>query len=123
MMKNQQQKNQNNKLLSIDFDDNNENYDEFKEFIDETTERKKNKIVKDIEEMGDIFFHEIDRKLKNNRMKSKKLIPYILKKTENYYSEDELVSYSYEDVKKIYDQIKYDNRPVILKVIQILIGK
>jgi hypothetical protein len=107
-------------ILSINSDDDNENYEAFSEYLENDTKRKKNKTVSEIEEMGEIFLKEIDRKNKNNTIKSNKLIPYILKYCDGKYDEEELKSYSFKDVKDIYCEIKIRRKPVIIKFFHFL---
>ncbi len=103
------------KILSIDSDDTNEGYEEFSQFLDEDTQRKKNYAAKEITQMGDIFVKEISRKNKSKKLKAKKLISYIIKKCDGKYDEEELNSYSFEDVQNIYNEIKIEKRPAIIK--------
>ena len=107
-------------ILSIDFDDDNENYVAFSEYLEDDTKRKKKKTAHEIEEMGNQFLKEIDKKNKNKSLKSNKLIPYILKHCDEKYSKDELKSYSFEDVQNIYKEIKIEKRPVIIKIFHFL---
>lgn len=102
-----------NNLLSIDSDDDNKDYEAFNQYLEEDTKRKMIKTVSEIEQMGDKYLKEIERKKKNKELLKNKLIPYILK--HSIYEEDELNSYSFEDVQKIYNEIKAQNRPAIVK--------
>jgi hypothetical protein len=92
----------------VDKDDDIE-LDKLSEFLSDDTERKKKKAVRDIEEMGELFLGEIDKKKKNQKKLQEKLIPHILKKTKDKYSQEELESYSYDDVLKIYTEVKSQN--------------
>ena len=103
-----------NNLLSIDSDDDNEDYKAFDEYLTDDTNRKKKKALSEIEEMGNQYLKEIDRKKKDRELKQIKLIPYILRYCKTY-SKEELLSYSFEDVKQIYNEIKVKNRPAIVK--------
>lgn len=107
-------------IISIDSDDDNQNYNAFNEYLTQDTERKKNSIALNFEEMGGIYLNEIDKKRKNNEIKKKKLIPYIIKNSYNQYDIDELNSYSFDDVKKIYDELKKENRSFIIKFFQFI---
>jgi len=107
-------------ILSIDSDDDNENYEAFSEYLENDTKRKKNKTVNEIGEMGEVFLKEIDRKNKNNTIKSNKLILYILKNCDGKYDEKELKSYSFKDIKDIYTEIKIQRKPVIIKFFRFL---
>lgn len=97
------------KILSIESDDDNENYHQFDEFLTNDTNRKKNSFAKDIDLMGKQYLIEIDRNKVKQKIKKNKLIPYILKHSENLYSEEELLSYSLDDIRIIYDDIKKEN--------------
>lgn len=88
--------------------------------LDEETARKKNSALHEIEEMGEKYLKEIDRKKKAKNLKSKKLIPYILKHYGDRHDEEELLSYSYEDVLDIYKDIKVLKRPAIIKFFHFL---
>lgn len=102
------------KILSIDSDDDNNDYESFNTYLEEDTNRKKNRIAIDIEQMGSQLLNEID--VKNKRKEFKKravLIPYVIKNST--YGIDELISYSFEDVQKIYYEIKKEKRPAIIK--------
>lgn len=102
-----------NNLLSIDSDDDNKDYEAFNQHLEEDTKRKKTKTVFEIEQMGDKYLKEIDRKKKNKELLKNKLIPYII--NHSIYEEDELNSYSFEDVQKIYNELKANNRSTIVK--------
>jgi hypothetical protein len=93
------------KILSIDADDDNKNYQEFSEFLQEDTERKKKRNAQMINELGDLIVSDIEKKRKSEKLKADKLIPYILKHSDSY-SEEDLTAYSFNDVQDIYDEIK-----------------
>jgi len=101
------------KILSIDSDDDNENYEEFKKFFEDDINRNKNVLLSEIKEMGGQLLDEIDRKRKNNELKKSKLIPFILKHSS--YNKDELSSYSLEDVQEIHNEIKKERQSIIIK--------
>ena len=84
-------------------------------YLDEDSERKKNKMVSEFEEMGNQFMGEIDKKKKRKKVTQLKIIPYILKHGDDIYDENELKSYSLEDVQDIYHEIKKQKRSVIVK--------
>jgi len=104
------------KILSIDSDDDNENYQMFSEYLEEDTKRKKKKTAIEIEVMGNQFLKEIEKKKKNKVFKSNKLISYILKYCDEKYCEEELKSYNFEDVQSIYNEIKIERRPILIKI-------
>lgn len=91
--------------------------------LEEDSERKKNKTVSEFEEMGSRYLKEIDRKKKTKGSKKAKLIPYILKHRGDSYDKEELMSYSFDDVQDIYDEIKAykkENKPFIIKFFHFL---
>jgi hypothetical protein len=102
-------------ILSIDSDDDNEDYLKFSEHLNDDTKRKKNHIANEIEEIGQQLLNEIDRKNKEKLQIVKKMIPYILKNCNGKYDEEELIGYSFNDVQDIYDEIKEQKRPIIVK--------
>lgn len=89
------------------------------EHLAEDTERKKKMAVREMEEFGKQLLAEIDRKKLAQKKIQEKLIPYILKKSKGKYVKEELESYSFEDVKKIYDDIKTEQSPLI-KIFQFI---
>ena len=105
----------NKNILSIDSDDDHENYKAFSEYLDEDTKRKKNRTALEIEQSGDFLLKEIERKNQNKKLQANKLIPYILKNCDGKYDEDELNGYSFEDIQDIYNEIKIKRRPAIVK--------
>jgi hypothetical protein len=109
-------------ILSIDSDDDNENYEAFSEYLEEDTKRKKNRTASEIEQSGDLFLMEIERKNKNRKLRLVKPIQYILKNCDGKYSEYELNTYSFEDVMDIYNEIKAKKRPFIIKFFRFLFG-
>lgn len=92
----------------------------YNKYLEEDAERNKNKIANEFEQMGDKFLQEIERKKKINTLRSEKLIPYILKHRGDIYEEDELKSYSFEDIQDIYDEVKKEKRPAIVKFINFI---
>jgi len=102
-------------ILSIDSDDDNDNYQAFSEYLEDHAKRQKNKTAHEIEQMGNLFLSEIERKNKIKKLKSEKLIPYILKHCDDRYGEEQLKSYSFEDIQQIYDEIKAERKPMIVK--------
>lgn len=102
-------------ILSIDSEDDDKNYEAFSEYLENDTKEKKAKAFLEIEEFGKQYLKEIDRKNKDKKLKSNKLIPYILKHCDGKYNKKELQKYSYEDVQEIYKAIKTRKRPAIVK--------
>jgi len=87
----------------------------YNKYLEDDTKRKKQKITSEFEENGLQFLSEIERKKKRNTLIQIKLIPYILKHCKDIYTEEELKSYSLEDIQDIYNKIKKENRNIFLK--------
>lgn len=104
-----------NKLSPLDADNDEISYEAFTEYLKDDIQRNKNKTAREIEELGNVFLSEIDKKKKRKKLKSDKLIPYILKHCDEKYSEEELKSYSFEDILIIYKEIKTLRKPAIIK--------
>jgi len=104
-----------NDLISIDYDDNNDNYESFNNFITGYIETQKNLFINDVEIYGSLYLDEIEKKKKIYNEKKKKMIPYILKSTDKY-TENELIKYSLDDVINIYNECKIKNRPFLVKL-------
>lgn len=108
-----------NKEISIDHEDDQSGYDEFSQFLEDHTERQKEKYASEIVNMGEDFLAEIDHKMKMRQEQKKPLIKYITKKSSKY-SEKYLLDLDFRDVNDIYDEIKYENRSVIKKFFEFL---
>lgn len=86
--------------------------------LEDQTERNKNQIAREFEELGDDYLKEIDRKKLRKKVRQTKLIPYILKHRGDLYDKEELLSYSFEDIQEIYDEIKTEKKSWIIKLFQ-----
>jgi hypothetical protein len=98
------------KILSIDSEDDNKDYEAFSEYLKEDTTRKKNLTSKEINNIAEILLQEIERKKRNQALKSQKLIPYILRHCDEKYTKEELMGYSYNDVQDIYNEIRSEKQ-------------
>lgn len=78
----------------------------YNKYLEEDADRRKKKTVSEFEELGGQYLNEIDKKKKRKQLTQIKLIPYILKYAGDIYDEDELKSYTLEDVQNIYDEVK-----------------
>lgn len=107
------------KVLSIDFDDDNENYKGFLEYVISDTQRKQDKLVRDVNQMGDIYLEEIDRKNKKRNEKKMVYVKYIMNHSDEY-NEDELMSYSMHDVIEIYNTTKENRHSFFKKIFKFL---
>lgn len=99
----------------LPFDDELIDYVSLSKHLKEDTDRKKKQVSEEFEKMGARYLQEIERKNKNKELKQIKLIPYILKHRGEIYDNDELISYSFENVQDIYDEIKIEKKPAIIK--------
>lgn len=106
--------------LSIDYDDNNETYESFSSYLENDTKRKAKKTAEEIQELGHKYLKEIEQKKKEQNLKKKKLIPYILKHSKEKYIQEELLQYSFNDIVEIYKEYKVQNRPAIVKFFHFL---
>lgn len=106
------------KILPLD--DELIDYLSLSKYLKEDTDRKKKQTSLEFEEMGNKYLQEIERKNKNKELKQLKLIPYILKHCGDTYDKDELMSYSFEDVQNIYNEIKAEKKPTIIKFFHFL---
>ena len=106
----------NKTILSIDSDDDDKNYKAFSEYLEDDTKRKKNLTAREIQQIADNLVNEIERKKRNQALKSQKLIPYILRHCEEKYTEEELIAYSYNDVQDIYNELKVEKQSFINKI-------
>ena len=109
----------NKSILSIDYDDDQKGYDDFNQFLNKHTERQKRKTASEIIEMGEQFLSEIDHKKKIKEEEKRPLVKYIIKKS-NKYSERYLLDLDFNDVKDIYDELKYENRSLLKRVMEFL---
>jgi len=92
----------------------------YHKYLEEDAERNKRKTAIEFEQLGGQFLQEIDKKKKRKKLTQEKLIPYILKHTNNLYDKDELDSYTLEDVQDIYEEVKANKKPGILKFFHFL---
>ena len=106
-------------ILSIDFDDDDKDYLAFSELTEEDTRRKKNKMAKEIELMGETLTTEIEKKKVKDELKKESLIRYILKRDKSY-TREELQKYDYESVRDIYHETKEKNQPFLKKLFRFL---
>jgi predicted transcriptional regulator len=98
----------NNKILSIDHDDDDMvDYKSFFEFSVEDTQRKQKKLAEEVNEIGDVFLKEIDKRKLSERTRKYKYAKYIVKHNKSF-DINELLTYSIQDVVEIYNTIKED---------------
>jgi hypothetical protein len=103
-------------ILSIDSDDDDKDYKAFSEYLEDDTRRKKNLTAREIQEVADNLVKEIERKKRNQALKSQKLIPYILRHCDEKYTKEELIGYTYNDVQDIYNELKIEKQSFISKI-------
>jgi len=106
-----------NKELSINYEDDQKDYEGFDEFLKENTERQKEKTAQEFADMGDYLLKEIDHKKSIKNVAKRKLIKYIMRKT-NKYMEEYLWDLEYNDVNDIFDEVKLENKSFLKKVME-----
>jgi hypothetical protein len=111
----------NKEALSIDYDDGEQqdDYDEFSNFLENHTERIKKNTASKILEMGEDFLNEIDHKKERKQKEKQPYIKYIIKKS-NKYSQKYLLDLDFNDVVDIFYEIKNENKPFLKKFIEFL---
>ena len=92
----------------------------YNQYLEDHTERDRNKVASEFEELGEQFVKQIDKKKKRQKVVQVKLIPYILKHAGDLYDREELEAYHLEDVQKIYDDLKKEKKPWITKFFNFL---
>ncbi len=106
-------------ILSIDFDDDDKDYLAFSELIENDTKRKKKKMAREIESMGETLVTQIEEKKLKDELKKESLIRHILKRDKSY-SREELEEYDYESIRDIYYETKEKNQPFFKKLFRFL---
>ena len=107
----------NKEIISIDHDDDQENYEAFSQFLDDHTKRVKKREADVITTMGESLLNEIDHKNSIKDVTKKEQIDYIIKKSSKY-SEEYLLELDYRDVTDIFNEIKYENRSFWTKFLE-----
>ena len=110
-------------LLSIEYEDDDKDYEGFVKQVNYDTERKKSIFVREIEMMGDSLVEEKRRREIRNKKKARKLIPYILRHDDGGQTFDELMDYSYEDILRMYNEIKTVRRSRIFDIVKFFLTK
>jgi hypothetical protein len=110
------------KILNIEFEDDDGEYEEFQNYINNYNERSKNQIAKEVNLIGDQMLRELEAKKKIEHNKKMELIPYILSKSKDGYTEEQLLSYSITDIRLMYNEIKIQrkNRSFFNKIIEFI---
>lgn len=109
-----------NNLLSIDYDDDQEDYNKLNEFLKKDTQRKKNKTASVISEYGEEFLHEIDEKGREHELEKEILSDYIVKNSKRYLWKEKLMTYDISEVRNIYFQIKHEKRGFLVKFLEFI---
>jgi len=107
-------------ILSIEFDDDNEGYEAFFKHLNEHQKRKKNEFLSEIEKAGDLYLRELNEKKRRKTIKASKQISYILKRSDNIYTKEELELYSFEDIENIYNEFRIKRRSLIIRIFRFL---
>ena len=108
-------------ISSIDADDDDDkDYLAFCEYLNEDTQRKKKLTAREIQRIADNLVKEIERKKRNQSIKSQKLIPYILRHCDEKYTEKELLGYTYNDVQDIYNELKVEKQSILSNILKFI---
>jgi len=100
-------------------DDDKISYESLNEFIKLDNQNNVNKVVSDIEERGELYLKEI--RVKRDKLEVVKLnmIDFIIENS-NSYDFDELKSYSIDDIRIIYNEVKVSKRSFFSKLFHYL---
>lgn len=91
-----------------------------KNHLENDTERKKKTLVNTFEETGTILLKEIENKKRVKRLKQIKLVKYILKHSGNNYIDVDLMTYDFNDVVSIYNEIKIKKKHLFTKILRFI---
>lgn len=92
------------KILSVDSDDEEVDYNAFSKYLEDDTERRKKKTAEDIRVAGDELLKEIGKKKMIQTAEKLKYIKYITK--HSIHDSDDLLSYDINDVREIYNELR-----------------
>jgi hypothetical protein len=92
-------------LHSIEFNDDNIDYESLNKFLIDDTVRKKNVIINDLLNNGEDYLNEVIKRRDCENQEKLKYIPYIIKNNKQY-SQDMLLLYGLVDVIQIYQEIR-----------------
>jgi len=107
------------KKSPIDIDNDDVSYMAFTEYLNQDTKRNQEKTAKEIEKMGYDLLMEIEKKQMRKNVIKAKQIKYILKHLDKY-SQDTLDSYSCDDVRDIYSELKKTTKSSFMKFFNFL---
>ncbi len=120
MNKKENQNDEEKNPLSIDYEDNEKDFDGFLKFIHKHTNQQKKYTAQEIEFMGEKLVKEKTKKEKRQDKQKLKLIDYIVEKQKNtFYDKEDLINYSYHDIIILHKQVKHDNRSAFRKFIEL----
>ena len=99
------------KILSVDADDDDGvDIKSFTIFSEENTKRNKNVVANQFIEIGEDLLTEVEEKNRRKEREKKKYVRYIIRHSKKH-TKSQLISYSLEDVKDIYKEIR-EKRPL-----------
>jgi hypothetical protein len=93
-------------ILSIEYDDDDSDYNSFNDFLMKDTRRQMNVAFKEIDGMGEDYLNEVDKKKGRQNIKKVKYVKYIMKHNKGIYSTERLMSYEFADIFHIYTELK-----------------
>lgn len=87
--------------------------------VKEENDRKKNRIAREIEQMGESYIREIEEKVEKKENDKIELVQTILKISGKKYGDsDSLYNMPYEDVKSIYNKVLDTKKPWYRKLFE-----
>jgi hypothetical protein len=109
-------------ILSIEYDDDNSDYNSFNDFLMEDTRRQMNVAFKEIDVMGEDYLKELEEKKARQKIEKAKYIKYIMKHSRGIYTAERLMSYELSDVLYMYNEIKDNKESKIKTFFKFLFG-
>lgn len=103
--------------LSIDFDDDNEDYNKLKDFIINHTENQKSYLISELLSKYDDLTAEVEERKKISDRKKKPYVRYILRHSKEY-KKNQLMCFELSDVINIYNELKLNKTNKIKEIIK-----
>jgi len=90
-------------------------YDLYLEKLNNQTNSIKNQYVNEFSSNAEKYLADIEQKKKKAYQEKLKYVYYILDNSDKFYDKTELLSYDLPDVLEIYDKIKENKKPAIIR--------
>lgn len=101
-------------------DDEDISFGKLNKIITLELDHSKNDLFNEINQFGEKYLNEIKQKDLRNESTKQKYIKWILKKKANYFTSDELNSYTFTDIKNIKKEVETDNKSKFLAIFKFL---